>query len=196
MNEAIEEKNPEKESEVSSTAKGCYEWMEEIITGIISVVMIFTFIFRIVTVSGLSMYPNFHNGDRLVVTNSFQSLHQGDVVIVVNVLNEPIIKRVIATQGQTVNINFDTGIVYVDGKPVDERKFGIKNGITRQTFAPEPMLQFPQKVPEGCVFVLGDNRPLSEDSRYCAVGMIDTRNVLGKAKFFIYPFDRFGKVNP
>lgn len=172
-----------------------YEWVEEIMAAVVVVVLIFTFFLRIVTVSGTSMYPNYHDGDRLIITNSFnQDVKQGDVVVLVNVLEEPIIKRVIATEGQQVDINFETGTVYVDGEALDESQFGLENGITVETNAPLEHTSFPATVPEGHIFVLGDNRLVSEDSRYTEVGMVDVRKVLGKAEFRLFPFDRFGTV--
>ena len=114
------------------------------------------------------------------------------MVVVVNVLEEPIIKRVIATEGQVVDFDPDTRAVLVDGQPVDETQFGLENGITDLPYSSFEVLEFPQTVPEGCVFVLGDNRSVSEDSRYQRVGMIDTRNILGKALVRIFPLDRIG----
>ena len=182
-------------SRQSQGVLSCYEWVEEILAAVVVVVLVFTFLFRVVTVSGTSMYPNYHDGDRLVVTNTFgQPLEQGDVVVVVNVLDEPIIKRVIATEGQEVDIDFNTGTVYIDGEALDETQFGLENGITIETGAPLERTSFPATVPEGHIFVLGDNRLVSEDSRYTAVGMVDVRNVLGKAEFRLFPFDRFGTV--
>lgn len=183
------------ESTQSKGVQGAYEWLEEIIAAVVIVVLIFTFLLRVVTVSGTSMYPNYHDGDRLIVTNTFgQPLEQGDVVVLVNVLEEPIIKRVIATENQVVDIDFETGTVYVDGQAVDESQFGLENGITKETATALEKTQFPAKVPEGHIFVLGDNRPVSEDSRYTAVGMVSVENVLGKAEFRLFPFDRFGAV--
>ncbi len=105
-------------SKHSQGVVSAYEWVGEILAAVVVVVLIFTFLFRVVTVSGTSMYPNYHDGDRLIVTNTFgQPLEQGDVVVLVNVLEEPIIKRVIATENQTVDIDFPTGTVYVDGEP-------------------------------------------------------------------------------
>ena len=183
------------ESTQSKSIQGIYEWMEEIIAAVVVVVLIFTFLLRIVTVSGTSMYPNYHDGDRLIVTNTFgQPLEQGDVVVLVNVLDEPIIKRVIATENQEVDIDFETGTVYVDGHALDESQFGLENGITTATTTMLEKTQFPTTVPEGHIFVLGDNRPVSEDSRYTAVGMVSVENVLGKAEFRLFPFDRFGTV--
>ncbi len=183
------------ESTQSKSVQGIYEWMEEIIAAVVVVVLVFTFLLRVVTVSGSSMYPNYHDGDRLIVTNTFgQPLEQGDVVVLVNVLDEPIIKRVIATENQEVDIDFETGTVYVDGQALDESQFGLENGITTATSTMLEKTEFPTTVPEGHIFVLGDNRPVSEDSRYTAVGMVSVENVLGKAEFRLFPFDRFGTV--
>ena len=121
-------------------------------------------------------------------------VEQGDVVVAVNVLDEPIIKRVIATEGQTVDFDYEAGAVLVDGQPVDETQFGLENGITEEPYSSFELLEFPQTVPEGCVFVLGDNRAVSEDSRYLDVGMIDTRNILGKAVFHLLPLKSLGPV--
>jgi signal peptidase I len=96
---------------------------------------------------------------------------------------------VIATEGQTVDINFYTGIISVDGVALDESAY-IENGITKDPGD----VSFPQKVPAGHVFVLGDNRTVSEDSRFREVGMIDRRHIIGKVEFVITPFSKFGKV--
>ena len=116
------------------------------------------------------------------------------MVVAVNVLDDPIIKRIIATEGQTVRIDYDTGTVYVDEQPLDETEFGLSNGITKAVYTTLEKTPLPAVVPEGCVFVLGDNRNVSEDSRYAAVGMIDERNVLGKAVLFVSPFSKFGWI--
>ena len=174
--------------------KTLYEWLEEIVIALTLVILVFTFLFRVVTVTGESMLPNFVEGQKLIVTNLGHSVEQGTVVVITNVLNEPIIKRVIATEGQTVDIDYETGTVYVDGKAVDETQFGLENGITTRPYSTLEAMVFPQTVPEGCVFVLGDNRSVSKDSRYTEVGMVDTRHILGEAVFTLYPFDRFGVI--
>lgn len=175
--------------------KVLYEWLEEIVIALTVVILIFTFVFRIVTVTGQSMEPNYTEGEKLIVTNLGHPIEQGTVVVITNVLSEPIIKRVIATEGQTVDIDYTTGVVYVDGVAVDETRFGLQNGITFSPHDPYEPLVFPQRVPEGCVFVLGDNRGVSRDSRYAEVGMVDTRHILGGAVFALYPFDRFGFID-
>ena len=174
--------------------KTLYEWLEEIVIALTLVILEFTFLFRVVTVTGESMLPNFVEGQKLIVTNLGHSVEQGTVVVITNVLNEPIIKRVIATEGQTVDIDYETGVVYVDGEAVDETQFGLENGITTRPYSTLEAMVFPQTVPEGCVFVLGDNRGVSKDSRYTEVGMVDTRHILGEAVFTLYPFDRFGVI--
>lgn len=171
------------------------EWIEELVIAIVLIAVFFTFAVRIIAVSGSSMVPNFNDSDRVLVSGASFHVAQGDVVVIVNVLDEPIIKRVIATEGQTVDFDYDSKSVLVDGHVVDETKFGLSKGITDLPYSSFDVLEFPQVVPEGCVFVLGDNRGISEDSRYKVVGMIDERNILGKAFFKIFPFQEIGLVN-
>ena len=138
------------------------------------------------------MEPTYHDGDRVLATNLLGAPAQGDVVIVINALEEPIIKRVVATEGQTVDFDPQLGEVTVDGEVVSGSAFGIEDGITFVPDLPGQVLEFPQTVPEGCVFVLGDNRGNSTDSRFQTVGMVDCRNVLGTVFFNLYPFSKLG----
>lgn len=180
--------NGRQSNKIKITASIFLDWAEELVMALIIIVILFTFGFRVITVSGTSMVPNYQDGDRILVANSFTPPKQGEVVVIVNVLEEPIIKRVIATEGQTVDFDYDAGVVLVDGNPLDETAFGLENGITEYPYTSFELEKFPQTVPNGCIFVLGDNRPVSEDSRYQIIGMIDRRNVLGKAVFRIFPF--------
>lgn len=178
----------------SPFVRSVLEWTETIIMAVILVAVVFTFLARVITVDGRSMEPTYYNGDRVLVTNLAGSPQQGDIVIVVGALDEPIIKRVIATEGQTVDFDSQSGEVVVDGEILPGSTFGIENGITYVPDMPGQVLEFPQTVPEGCVFVLGDNRDNSTDSRFQAVGMVDCRNVLGKVVLNLFPFSKAGLV--
>lgn len=168
-----------------------YEWVEALISSLIAVVILFTFLFRVVNVSGPSMLPTLQSNDRVVLSSYFYKPHRGDVVVITHTqkLREPIIKRVIALENQVVNIDFKTGIVSVDGVALDESAY-ISNGITTQPSD----YTYPMQVPPGHVFVLGDNRSVSNDSRFSDVGMVDERYILGKAEMIVFPFNRFGKI--
>ena len=172
---------------------GLMEWAEQLVFAIVALVIICTFFARIITVVGSSMEPNFYEQDKVLIVNTVFGVEQGDVVVIVNKLDDPIIKRVIATEGQTVSFDEEKKAVLVDGEYVDDSRFGVENGITT-LYSSIPVLDFPQEVPEGCVFVLGDNREVSNDSRYQDVGMVDERNILGKAVFFLFPFSKIGII--
>lgn len=189
-NEQVQEKQfPERKLLAS-----VFEWVETIVFALVLVAVVFTFVVRIITVDGGSMNPTYHHGDRVIVSGFAGDIEQGDVVIVINALEEPIIKRVVATAGQTVSFNDELGEVLVDGVPLKGEVFGIANGITFLPDFPGLVLDFPQTVPENCVFVLGDNRGNSTDSRFLDVGMVDHRNILGKVVFNLYPFSQAGFV--
>lgn len=168
------------------------DWLEEMVAAVVFIAVVFTFVVRVVTVSGTSMQPNYQDQDRVLVTGCLGGPRQGDVVVIVDVLDEPIIKRVIATEGQTVSFDDEAGAVLVDGEPVDDSRFGLENGLTYRPYGSPDQMEFPQTVPPGCVFVLGDNRLISEDSRFQAVGMVDVRHILGRAVFRLFPARSIG----
>lgn len=170
------------------------EWLETIVTAFVAVTLVFTFAVRVITVDGISMQPTYFDGDRVLVTKLAGEAQRGDVVVVVHALEETIIKRVVATEGQTVDFDPEAGELLVDGQPLKGEEFGIENGITFLPDRPGMIMDFPQQVPEGCVFVLGDNRTRSTDSRYIAVGMVDQRNILGRVIFNLFPLSKAGKV--
>ena len=178
---------PEKRGD--SFAREVYDWVESALTAVICVVLVFTFAARTVGVVGESMLPTLEDNDRLVATRLYDTLKREDIVVVnqPNKRHEPLIKRVIATEGQTVDIDFDTGNVFVDGKQLYEPYIAEK--IRPQS---QFDVEFPQVVPMGCVFVMGDNRNNSWDSRTSAVGMVDERYILGKVIYRVMPYDRFG----
>lgn len=194
MEDMIQTRPPTKDEGGSSFNRSVMEWVETIVMAVVFVTVVFTFVARVITVDGISMEPTYYNGDRVLSTTLAGAPHQGDVVIVVNALDEPIIKRVIATEGQTVDFDKESGEVMVDGEVVPGSVYGIEDGITYVTDLPGQVLEFPQTVPEGCVFVMGDNRDNSLDSRFVEVGMVDTRNILGKVFFNLFPISKFGFV--
>ena len=175
-------------------------YLHDIIHMLAVVIVIFMLLFRGVVVSGPSMYDTLWDGDYLLVLSNvfYRNPGYGDIVIASKQSyndGEPIIKRVIATEGQTVDIDFHSGTVYVDGTALDETY------IYTGTFRPEGV-SFPLVVEEGYIFVMGDNRENSKDSRDPEIGQIDKREILGKAVFLLIPgtaggdhkrdFGRFG----
>ena len=178
----------QQEEQFSAREEGM-EWLETIALAAVAVVLIFTFLLRTATVSGSSMVPTLTDGDRLIISDLFYQPQQGDIVVVAPGIYEdhPLIKRVIATEGQTVDINFDTGAVTVDGVTLEEPY------INEPTHLSEGV-EFPVTVPENCIFVMGDNRNNSKDSRDPSVGMVDVRYVVGRELLRIFPLGDFGLV--
>lgn len=149
------------------------------------VVVLFLLVFRIIVVTGGSMRQTLLDGDYLLLLSNtfYKEPRRGDIVVISKKSfdnGKPIVKRVIATEGQTVDIDFTAGIVYVDGVALEEPYINSPTNVSEGT-------QFPLTVAEGCVFVLGDNRGISRDSRDPAIGQIDTREVLGKALYLLLP---------
>ena len=162
-----------------------YEWIQSLVGSVLVVVAIFTFGIRMLGVDGHSMLNTLQHGDRLMVVNPifYHDYKYGDIVILrkTGVFdNEPIVKRVIATGGQTVDIDFREGVVDVDGEALEEEY------IRAPTYTAEGT-EFPLTVPEGSIFVMGDNRNGSSDSRDYRLGTVDTRYVIGKAAFLLFP---------
>ena len=162
-----------------------YEWVQSLVGSVLVVVAIFTFGIRMLGVDGHSMLNTLQHDDRLLVVSPifYHDYQYGDIVILrkTGVFdNDPIVKRVIAVGGQTVDIDFDAGVVYVDGEALEE------DYIREPTYTAEGT-EFPLTVPEGSVFVMGDNRNGSSDSRDYRLGTVDTRYVIGKAAFLIFP---------
>lgn len=167
-----------------------YDWIQCIIAALIFCVLLFVFVARMVNVVGSSMYPTLEENDKMVISNLFYTPEQGDVVVLrkETFMEEPIVKRVIATENQIVNIDFDAGIVYVDGEALDEPYINAPTH-DRENF------DGPITVPEGCVFVMGDNRNASTDSRCAALGCVDTRYIMGKVYFTVFPIKNLGVVH-
>ena len=172
------------EDHKSARGKDLYEWVQALVCSVLAVVLVFTFLVRLIGVDGSSMVPTLQHQDRLLVLNSlwYDDYQYGDVVVLrkESFMESPIVKRVIATEGQTVDIDFSTGSVYVDDVLLEE------DYINELTFTEEG-IQFPVTVPEGSIFVLGDNRNHSSDSRHADLGTADSRYVIGKAVFLLFP---------
>lgn len=184
MNENTE--SPEKS--LSSRIE-IYDWLESIVTAIVACILIFVFLGRIIDVEGTSMVPTLNDRDKVLMSGLFYTPRQGDIIVLTkkSFSEIPLVKRVIATEGQTVDIDFSTGEVWVDGKLLDEPYISEP---TRRSFD----VRFPLVVPDGYIFVMGDNRNHSTDSRDSQVGFVDKRCVLGKVYLRIWPLSAFGKV--
>ena len=220
------------------------EWYEALISAALVLVLIFSFFFRIIQVDGSSMVPTLVNGDKLIVWGAGYTPQRGDVVIVDSYTSygKPLVKRVIAKGGDTISIDYDSGVVMVNGdklivwgagytpqrgdvvivdsytsygKPLVKRVIAkggdtvsidyatgtvaVNGEVLQEDYIAEPTylgydVQFPYTVPEGTVFVMGDNRNQSLDSRSTYVGCIDERDILGKVLVCFMPFTDFGVV--
>ena len=181
--------------------KDVFEWLEVLVSAIIAVVLCFSFLFRIATIEGNSMMNTLQNGERVIIEKLFYNPTPGDIVVIsrnksnsvydANPYDTPIIKRIIATEGQTVDIDFEKGVVYVDGAELDEPYVRTPTNLKYD-------IEFPVTVDEGCVFVMGDNRNDSLDSRSSKIGeygMIDTRYILGHAIYRVFPINKVGKFD-
>ncbi len=179
----------DKTKKESGTLSFVYDTVSIVATAVVCVAMAFLFIFRTVGVVGDSMYPTLKSGDRIVLTASCTEPVYGDIVVTCQpdnseVIPDTLVKRIIATEGQTVDIDFDKGKVYVDGTELDEPYIADPTR-DREDFSG------PVVVPEGCVFVMGDNRNHSTDSRDNRIGFIREEYIMGKAIFRISPFGQF-----
>ena len=180
----LPEEQTQRQAEEKVPGRSLFEWVQAGVFAVLAVVLLFTCAVRLIGVDGHSMVPTLQDGDRLLIVSSLldSSYDYGDIVVLRKdtFMDEPIVKRVIATEGQTVDIDFSAGVVYVDGEALDEPY------INEPTYVEEGT-EFPLTVPEGSVFVLGDNRNHSSDSRSSDLGTVDTRYVIGKAVFLLFP---------
>ncbi len=162
-----------------------YDWIQCIVSALVVGILVFIFFVRVVNVEGSSMWPTLHDEDMILTSNFLYTPKAGDVVVFQtdSYSESPLVKRVIATEGQTVDIDFERGIVYVDGKAIDE-PYTAELTVTREDF------DGPVTVPEGCLFLMGDNRNHSTDSRRSTIGMVDERCVLGRVLMVVLPSNR------
>ena len=191
---------------VSVILREAYELTETILICIFVVSLIFTYIFRLSTVNGESMLDTFVSGEKIIASCFHSELKTGDIILayadnafLLNEENKPvkndgidcqIIKRVIAVGGQTLDIDFVSGYVYVDGKKLSE---DYVTGLTHKDNGAFTG-QYPLTIPEGYVFVMGDNRIVSKDSRSSDIGLVSEDEILGKVVLRYYPFNKFGFV--
>ena len=162
-----------------------YDAVATLETAVIILILLFSLVLRPAAVIGNSMLPSFSGGDRVACIHSFSGYERGDVIIISHATrkDESIIKRVIAVGGDTVDIDFYKGTVSVNGQVLDEPYVNTPTNLSYD-------MTFPVTVPEGKLFVLGDNRNGSLDSRSTDIGFINENKVLGKVVFRFYPFDR------
>ena len=197
-----EETAEESKKEKEPASKSVLLYMHDLTFMLAGILVVFLLLFRVVVVSGSSMNNTLYNGDYLLLISNlfYREPEVGDVIVASKDSfkdGAPIVKRVIATEGQTVYIDFEQGIVYVDGKAIDE-----PYSIGKTTH--DEGTRFPLTVEEGCVFVLGDNRYDSKDSRHPDIGLIDKREIMGKVCLLFLPgensrgerdFGRIGAVS-
>lgn len=179
---ADENKRPERKL---GWKKNAVLYLHDVILYLVIICVVFLLVFRVVVVSGTSMNLTLLDGDYLLLVSNlfYRDPEYGDVIVAsLDSYDDgaPIVKRVIATEGQTVDIDFSTGTVYVDGVALEEAYIWTPTTTSGG-------VQFPLTVDEGCVFVMGDNRGNSRDSRYLEIGLVDEREILGKAVFLFLP---------
>ncbi len=165
-------------------AKGCFGFILKAAAVVIAVTVVFSLLFRVIFVDGVSMTPTLDDGDWIIVYKT-SDIETGDIILTNtdNEYNLRLIKRAVAFGGDTVDIDFDSGELFVNGEKVTEPYKSDDPTVKGD-------VDFPLIVPEGCIFVLGDNRSNSVDSRYSQVGFVESEDVIGKV------FMRFLPVPP
>ena len=172
MKQAPEEENKEELSPSDALKVDLYFWLQALVMALVALILIFTLVGRIIGVDGHSMVPTLHNGDMLILQSIGYEPRQGDVVVLTKPfgsVKSPIVKRIIAVGGQTVDIDYDAGTVSVDGQVLNEPY------INELMHTPSYENLSSLTVPEGSIFVMGDNRNNSADSRDVDLGVVDNR---------------------
>jgi signal peptidase I len=192
-----DQKNDEKKtgggSEKIDLILSIFEWIELFVFSFSLVLLIMTFAVRHSPVIGSSMAHTLEQNDILLVSGVMYKPKQDDIIVFQSPTigyNEPLVKRIIAVGGQEVNIDFTTWTVTVDGEKLDETYVNFEEGRNMLFYD----IQFPLTVPDGYVFVMGDNRNHSLDSRNSMVGMVDDRYIIGRVVFRVYPLNKIGPV--
>lgn len=163
-------------------------WLQALVMALAVMILIFTFVGRIITVDGSSMLPTLHDRDVMLLRSIGYHPKQGDIVVLTKDFGQyedaPIVKRVIAVGGQSVRIDYEESKVYVDGEALDE-PYTLENYLIEPHSATYSITEM--EVPEGSVFVLGDNRNNSSDSRHVELGAIDERYIIGEMVAVLFP---------
>ena len=181
---AVEERSLEIKLVKNEFAATVFDWLGSLFMALVVVLLVMTFGFRIIDVDGKSMEPTLIDSDKVLITDLFYTPHNGDIVIISHgeEYPKPLVKRVIATAGQELKLDYENNAVYVDGQKLDEPY--IQGTTVRGDVAEEELNGV---VPEGKVFVMGDNRSISLDSRYKQIGFIDESYIIGKAQLDVIP---------
>ncbi len=171
-----------KESHDRHAKMELYDWLQCFVSAILCSILIFVFVGRVIGVDGSSMLDTLHDTDKIIMSNLLYTPKYGDIIVLKTEAfgATPLVKRVIATEGQTISIEFNTGEVSIDGRVIDEP-------YIRELTHEKLDYTGPVFVPKGYVFVMGDNRNASTDSRSNLVGLVDTRQILGKVLFILIP---------
>lgn len=162
-----------------------FDWMSALVVALCVIVVVMTFLFRTVCVDGDSMLPTLHHQDRLLMSIQNRDFEVGDIVVVDRYTEDSLVKRVIAKGGDTITIT-DSYHVYVNGVLLEET-------YTRGVTVPRD-IEGPVNIPEGCYFVMGDNRTVSKDSRMNEIGIISEKDIVGKVVLRFWPLNALGGV--
>ena len=186
---------PEVKTGKRSSAAGFLDYAEVFVFAFCAVILLFTFCFRFCSVRGPSMQDTLINGERLVGSDMFYTPERGDVIIFHETgeyYNEALVKRVIATEGETISINYSTWTVTITD--TDGNKTVLDEPYRKLVDTSSYSGEYTATVPEGCIFVMGDNRNHSAASRDFRIGFVDKRQVVGKVIFRVTPFNRIGTI--
>ncbi len=186
------------QSKLQKYASGIFDVFEMFAICTAVIMLLFSYAARLTVVDGGSMEDTLHNKDYLIVQSVGYTPERGDVVVIHKIsaqtYNRPIIKRVIAVEGDTVDIDYNTWTVYVNGEPIDEPYTNLEGPLRIPPEGNPNYLSLPLTVEKDKVFVMGDHRNHSSDSRVADIGQIDVRCVVGRAVLRILPFNKFGIV--